>query len=279
VSALDAVLVVVPARNEEERVRRCLESVTAAVRQATSTLVRRPPLVEVVLVADACTDSTAAVARTVAGVHVLEVDFANVGAARAAGVALALRKAAAAGPAPSPDQVDAAAARIWIASTDADSTVPPHWLLDQIRIANGPPGAGAATAATPTAGADVMVGTVQPDFADLTPDEIRSWCATHPPGRPNGHVHGANLGVRASHYLAVGGFQALEEHEDVDLVDRLVAHGARVLAADSCEVVTSGRLHGRTPGGYASYLRLARGEPVAQPAGGPRPQAPDGPAT
>lgn len=100
-----------------------------------------------------------------------------------------------------------------------------------------------------------MIGTVRPEFADLTPEQCELWLKTHTPGFPNGHVHGANLGVRADVYLAAGGFAPLAESEDNDLVDRLAGSGARLLAADSCEVLTSGRRFGRTPGGYAGYLR------------------------
>jgi hypothetical protein len=45
------------------------------------------------------------------------------------------------------------------------------------------------------------------------------------------------------------------EHEDVDLVGRAVANGAEPVASDAHAVLTSGRLVGRTAGGYAGYLR------------------------
>ena len=87
------------------------------------------------------------------------------------------------------------------------------------------------------------------------PAHQRLWLDTHIPGSPNGHTHGANLGVRASTYAAVGGFSALTEHEDVRLVDACRRWGATVVATDAAEVITSGRFIGRTPGGYAGYLR------------------------
>jgi len=99
------------------------------------------------------------------------------------------------------------------------------------------------------------VGTVRPEFTDLSAVQLRAWIATHPVGPPNGHVHGANLGIRASAYLEVGGFRPLVEHEDVDLVERLRASGKTITPANSSEVLTSGRSFGRTPGGYARYLR------------------------
>ena len=68
------------------------------------------------------------------------------------------------------------------------------------------------------------------------------------------HIHGANLGVRGSAYGWVGGFRALAESEDVDLVERLVASGARVERVADCRVVTSARVSRRTGGGMSGYL-------------------------
>lgn len=207
--------VVIPARDEEQLIGRCLASVRAA---AASVSAR----VTVVVVADGCLDSTVAVARSVRGVRVIELESSNVGAARAAGAAEVLRLGA-----------------DWIANTDADSVVPANWLVHQAELADE--------------GWDVMVGTVRPDFAELAPEQQAVWLGSHTPGEPNGHVHGANLGVRASAYRTSGGYRELPEHEDVDLVARL--DGFRTIASDTAEVVTSARRYGRTPGGYARFLR------------------------
>lgn len=211
---IDHIRVVIPARDEEKLIGRCLASVARA---AARTIVP----VAVTVVADGCLDRTAAIARSFRGVRVIELDSSNVGSSRRAG-ALGL-----------------SGVTQWIANTDADSTVPADWLTGQLALAN--------------AGWDVVVGTVRPDFGDLRPEQVAAWHATHRPGEPNGHVHGANLGVRASAYAAVGGYRALPEHEDVDLVERLGEF--RMVATDEGEVTTSGRPVGRTPGGYARYLR------------------------
>ena len=134
------------------------------------------------------------------------------------------------------------AKQVWIANTDADSAVPPNWIVAQCDLA--------------AAGADVFIGTVRPDFSDLSRRHQRHWLRTHSSGTPNGHVHGASLGIRADVYVAAGGFGSVDEHEDVELVQRCRLLGARVRASDSAEVLTSGRLVGRTPGGYADYLRV-----------------------
>jgi len=229
-SPLDAFVVVIPAHNEEALIGAALEAMLAAVRFAQDTDPTTPHI-EVVVVADACTDRTVEIACEFAGVRVCAVDGHNVGAARASGVELAL------------EQLDCPLDRVWIGNTDADSRVPLSWILTQVRIARR--------------GFAGMIGTVRPDFDDLTSNQIRVWQATHTPGRPNGHVHGANLGVRADAYLAVGGFLAQPAHEDVTLVDRLIARGFALLPSDECEVITSGRRQGRTPEGYAAYLRSA----------------------
>ncbi|MBG6055021.1 glycosyltransferase involved in cell wall biosynthesis [Salinibacterium sp. CAN_S4] len=214
-------VVMIPARDEEALIGRCLESVLVA-----RDLVDVP--VRVVVVADGCLDATADVARAYPGVIVVEIDSSNVGIARSVAAETALSLTGA-----DPE-------RVWMANTDADSVVPPNWLTEQLRLADS--------------GADVMIGTVRPEFDDLTDEQVRAWRAGHVPGQPNGHVHGANLGVRASTYREVGGYDAVPEHEDVELVARLKRIG-RAVASDACEVVTSGRQVGRTPGGYARHLR------------------------
>ena len=220
--------VVIPARDEAELLGRCLDAVAHAARVARRKYGRWMPRVEVVVAADGCTDATADIAWN-AGVGVVELPSVGVGAARSTGVHRALRNAR-------PPLDD-----IWIANTDADSVVPASWIVDQIEFARQ--------------GVDVVIGSVRPDFEDLTPLQKRAWLATHTPGVANGHVHGANLGVRASAYVNSGGFLPHREHEDNDLVRRLIAAGATVVASSSSEVVTSGRQFGRTPGGYAGYLR------------------------
>jgi glycosyltransferase involved in cell wall biosynthesis len=178
----------------------------------------------IIVVADSCADDTAAIARS-RGAEVIEIDAANVGLARAIGCEAALRH----------PEVD------WLACTDADSVVPVNWIDEQQRLA--------------ATGTDAVIGTVRPDFADLTALQTGAWLATHQPSVANGHVHGANLGLRASAYLSVGGFAPVSEHEDNDLVARLAAAGFTVTPTAAIEVLTSGRVFGRTPGGYARYLR------------------------
>lgn len=228
VDDVEAVAVVVPVHDEEDLLEACLRALAAAV-DAASEVVD----VVVVVVLDGCTDRSAEIAGRFpfTRVHTTEQ---NVGAARAAGVDVALAELAARRPGTS-------RAAVWVASTDADSQVPVHWVTEHVRVARS--------------GVDLLVGTVRPDFRDLTPEQRAAWSATHVLGVANGHVHGANLGIRASVYRGAGGYPALDEHEDVELVAAARRAGAREAATDRCWVLTSGRTVGRTPGGYARHLR------------------------
>ncbi len=209
--------VVVPARDEAERIDACLTALEVAASWSDVPA-------QIVVVADGCLDDTAARARRHPGVVVLETEGSNVGGARAAGARLAL-----------------AGGATWLASTDADSLVPADWLTAQLEFAR--------------AGAEVVIGAVHPRFADLTPDEVEWWHRTHDGGQALGNIHGANLGIDATAYRRAGGYRALPEHEDTDLVRRLRLSGAVVVATERGMVETSGRHVGRTPGGYARYLR------------------------
>ncbi|MBA8817194.1 glycosyltransferase involved in cell wall biosynthesis [Microbacterium halimionae] len=219
---IGAVVIVVPVHNEEVLLAACLDSIETAISN-----VDIPCEVRVVL--DACSDGSADIAARYA-FEAMGIAANAVGVARSRGVASALSMFSRM---PS-DQ-------IWIANTDADSTVPANWLTAQLDLA--------------ASGTDVVVGTVRPDFNDLDPNHQDLWLRTHFAGAPNGHVHGANLGVRASTYLAARGFSGSTEHEDVRLVESCRQVNATVTPSDAAEVVTSGRFTGRTPGGYAGYLR------------------------
>ncbi len=220
-----AVAVVIPAHDEEALIGRCLASVTRAMSRARE---REPDLrTTVVVVLDACTDTTAPQVRRWP-VEAIEIGARRVGTARRIGIAHAL------------EALSASLDDTWIAMTDADTLVPPDWITHQLDLA--------------AAGVDLVLGTVRPDFADLSARHAAYWRATHHRGRPAGNVHGATLGVRASTYARAGGIPDLLEHEDVALVRAARALGAREQASDVHEVETSGRFTGRTPAGYAAFL-------------------------
>lgn len=224
-----AVGVVVPAHDEEELLPSCLATVDLAARMVPDAVVH------VIVVADACRDRTAVLAAR-AGAAVVEVAAGNVGLARLAGVRELLRRTGGLDP-----------AEVWMATTDADTLVPPCWLGRQLRYAAG--------------GWEAVVGTVVVrDWAGYPPRvqaAFTEWYATAPPGGAPGrhpHVHGANLGVSAAAYLAAGGFDALRTAEDHALVQALESAGRRVLRTTGVAVVTSARRDSRAAGGFGHFL-------------------------
>lgn len=231
------VTVVVPAHNEEGHLHACASAIVASARAARTAL---PTLrLDVIFVLDRCSDQSARVAAR-HPVTALAVDFGDVGSARKEGVDLALAES----------PVDPR--HHWVITTDADTVVPRHWLKEHVWTA--------------CRGVDLVVGTVEP--SGLPPWMAAKWHGAHRLVEGHGHVFGANLGFRASAYLAAGGFRPGPSSEDVDLVDRLRASGARWVATDRMRVITSGRLVGRAPAGLSTYLtqlRLTGSVPVPVP--------------
>lgn len=229
---IHTVLVAIPVQNEETLLPRCLAALEAAIGRLRETA--DTPRVAVMLALDSCDDGSAAIAGA-SPFPWLEVTGRNVGLTRGAAINRLVQQLP-------PGELENA----WIANTDADSAVPTNWLSHQVALA--------------ASGVDLMIGTVRPDLAELDSSRQRAWLATHTPGVANGHVHGANLGIRADVYAAVGGFASVPAHEDVALVASARAAGAREAATDECWVLTSGRTEGRAPGGYSRYLREDLGD-------------------
>ena len=216
-------ITVIPARNEQALLADCLAAVADAV--ANCTIPART-----IVVLDSCADASVDICSR-HRVETVEVGFANVGQARHAGVERALRL-------PIPFQ------STWIANTDADSRVPPDWLSEQIRLAND--------------GADVVLGVVTlADEGQASVHQAHQSAYAHRV-RPDGthrHIHGANLGIRASTYLESGGFPPLTDHEDRELIRRARALGrALVVTSTGLRVQTSGRTEGRCHDGFARFI-------------------------
>jgi glycosyltransferase involved in cell wall biosynthesis len=233
--------VVVPAHDEEELLPACLAALRSAAGAAGVP-------VRLLVVADACTDATAAVAAA-AGAEVIRIRARNVGAARAAGMARLLRRL---------EGTDPAApglATTWLATTDADTVVPPDWLRRQLGYAGQ--------------GWDVVLGTVAvTDWAGHPPHAPAVFEAMYEFGAgPHPHIHGANLGIRASAYLAAGGFRPLPTAEDHALLAAATEAGCQVLQAGDITVATSARRQARAPRGFSHALRALAAEPG--PGGGP----------
>lgn len=227
-----AVVVVVPARDEDRRIGACLRAVrtSLAVAARSGAIVRS----HVVVVAHRCSDRTGALARAaLAGTpHQVAEDGASVtvGEVRRLGVELAL---AAIGP----------AGHTWVLSTDADSVVPPSWVSDV--LAHAVHGSAAVVGMT-TLRRGWGSPTARAAYRQIIASGLRD--------RGHDHVYGANLAVRADAYAAVGGFRAVRVGEDRALVDALVRYGVPVTRPRDLVVATSARRTGRATGGLADLL-------------------------
>lgn len=239
--SIHQVAVVIPAHNEEQHLERALTAVRCSAERVGSELPRVG--LQIVVVLDSCTDSSAAVAAVFASedprCQVLTVSFGSVGMSRQAGVRAVLENATMLA---HDDGMAAGVSmpHVWLANTDADSCVPENWLVRQLELAAG--------------GADAVLGSVEPDAHGMHHQLLARWHARHAPSEDHPYVYGANLGVRASSYLAAGGFPGLDFDEDRALVDGLRSSGARLVATDTVRVLTSGRTVGRAPRGFAAYL-------------------------
>ena len=239
---------VVPARDEQERIGACLAGIGRAAAHPALTGIG----VHLVVVLDDCRDSTgewaaralAAKAATSLAHSIVTASVRNVGRARAIGAAEALIRIGAVDP-----------EAVWLATTDADSVVPADWLAHHLELRR--------------LGADGCAGTVIVDSWGDHPASFQA--AFDAQYRPDGrldyghpHVHGTSLGVSMAAYLDAGGFAPLATGEDHALWQALARAGRRLVATPMAPVTTSGRRHGRSPAGFAGTLeRLGSIAPVS----------------
>jgi len=225
-AGVSRIAVIIPAHNEEQFLPACLASLEAA-----ATRTELP--VRVVVAVDRCTDTTAELARSFGATTVTAL-APGVGSARAAGCAAAL--------ADGPEG-------LWLATTDADSTVPIDWFGRQLAHARR--------------GADVVIGTVAvEDWSEYPAHVPARYLDGYQFSSGHRHIHGANLGFRADCYLAIGGFTPVSADEDVELIGRFERAGHQLVWAGDLAVTTSARRIGRAPRGFASFLS-ALAEPVS----------------
>jgi hypothetical protein len=262
--------IIVPARNEQEQLAATLAALSRQTGCDGRPLDRHS--YEVIVLANNCSDATAAIARRWASqtagapVHVLEhtlpAAFAHIGWVRKLLMDEARRRLLAIG---RPDGV--------IASTDADTRVAPTWL--------------AHTLAEVAGGADAVAGlilTLRSERAAVAPglrlrllhvmlycrlmDKIASYLDPEPydPWPRHGQHFGASFAVTAAAYQRAGGLHPLPCGEDVALVQALRRSGARIRHSPGVRVYTSLRTSSRTSGGMASWLNtqvamVARSQP------------------
>ncbi|MGN5374208.1 glycosyltransferase [Sphingomonas hankookensis] len=238
-SAGGAIAICIPVRDEAERLPRLFDALERLIVPAETTLF-------VSLLLDGCHDASAALAaiyrvRSRHGVSVAAVDRAPSNAGRARDRAMRCG-------------IEAAGDDAILLTTDADSVPARDWLCAMV--------AGLAHA-------DLVTGNVVRPGHGATPGQDRiedyygrlfalrrqadpvPWEAA----RTHHHASGANMGLRAATYVALGGFLPIERGEDARLVDDAARAGLRVRRDAASVVRTSDRRVGRAHGGLATVLR------------------------
>jgi glycosyltransferase involved in cell wall biosynthesis len=225
---IDHVAVLIPARNEEVLLPRCIASVVRACAILPSEVTS-----DIVVAVDSSTDATYSIAKSMLGAmgRVIQMNVGSVGKARSLAAQAAL------------ETHPRVPSHCWLANTDADCEVPDTWLLDQLELAS--------------LGAQAIAGTVDvDDFTEHLPGvdlRFRQTYVIHADGT-HPHVHGANIGMRADVYLQAGGWSSRPTAEDHDLWNRLTSFGCRKQSIARLRVLTSGRRIGRAPDGFAKAL-------------------------
>lgn len=234
------IAVIVPARDEEDEIIGCIEAILASFARLEDCARRIRQ--RVIVVADACTDSTAEAVAGLAAVHpsieVLSTTFANVGRARNAAGDHVLSSTGRQVPS---DRAATAPEEVWLAFTDADSRVPEHWISTHLEHAE--------------ADADCLVGTVAPRIGTGPADLLARWHDAHELRDDHPYVFGANLGLRGSLFTRIGGVPPLACGEDAAIVAAVLEAGGQVRRTDAGRVLTSARLTSRTTGGFSAYLQ------------------------
>jgi glucosyl-3-phosphoglycerate synthase len=234
-------VVVVPARDEQDRIATCLEALAAQTVGLSA--------FETILVADDCRDRTEPVGRETAERLGLSLTILQ-GPGRGSGPARWLG-------------MDAAAERLrllgrprgLIATTDADSAPAPDWLERQL--------------AHLERGADVIAGAIElADEAAALPTAVldrrrhdaetrMAVIASADPDAAHHHFAGASLGVNAEIYRRVGGIDAPPALEDEAFADALALHKIPILRPADVRVRTAARTDGRAARGLSVDLAVS----------------------
>ncbi|SET84105.1 glycosyltransferase [Hymenobacter actinosclerus] len=248
--------IIIPAKDEAEALPATLAALAAQTNEQGQPL--PTGCFEVLVLANNCTDGTAAAVRAFAATHpalalyVAELTLppaeAHVGRARRLLMDEAAHRLEQAG------QSGAA-----IISTDADTRVAPDWLAATLReLARG---------TDAVAGRILMEETSRAcpvrrcQLQDATYQLLRARLETqldpqpHDPW-PRHHQHfGASLAVTVAAYRQVGGLPVVPFLEDEALYQALLRHDLRVRHSPAVRVFTSGRQQGRVAVGLSWQLR------------------------
>lgn len=243
---MGSVVVAIPVRNEVDRIESCVAAL-AAQSEAPDT---------VVLLFNNCDDGSETAAKKMArhlpfSLEIISVQLApkqaNAGTARRLAMHHASRIAGNQGV---------------LLTTDADAVVAHDWVSRNI--------------AALAAGADAVCGriVVDPVEALAIPDHLHAddllECESlelldeiafgldpdpHDPRPRHVQASGASLAISTENFRRVGGVPKVPSGEDRALVNALMMMDARVRHDSEIEVVVSGRLDGRAPGGMADTIR------------------------
>jgi Glycosyl transferase family 2 len=259
-----AAIVGIPARNEADRIGRCLAAL-AMQRDRYGAPVASGSF-GVFLLVNNSTDRTAHAARSMAFNLPYPLEVLEVTLVRGATAGGARRRA-----------MEEAAARLRagqrngiLLTTDADSAVSPSWYAENVRHL--------------TEGADCVAGYIDAEAPEIVSlgavflergrledsylrlvAEIYALCDPRPHDPwPNHRVSsGASIAVTLAAYDAVGGMPNKALGEDVAFTAILDENGFRVRHSLDVSVLTSCRLDGRAAGGAADTMRHRRDVPDA----------------
>jgi glycosyltransferase involved in cell wall biosynthesis len=220
--------IIIPAKNEEELLPRCLQSLKSAINELPNYCTY-----DMVLAVDSSIDRTFEIGEKfiLPNGMVINISEGTVGKARLLATEVALKR------------YRGNLEHCWLANTDADCEIPSNWLTYQLNHA--------------MQGTQALAGIVSVDnFKDhkehvaqrFVETYILNADGTHP------HIHGANLGMRADAYIDAGGWNCLKTAEDHDLWNRLRLSNISMKSDSKLCVITSGRRIGRAPNGFADAL-------------------------
>lgn len=261
-------IVVVPARDEQQRIGDCLRALAGQCGL-------EPGAFEVILVLDHCRDATheralrAAAATPQLALLVLQSSGSGAGHARRLGMDLACERLLKCG---APDGL--------IASTDADSRVARDWLAAQLALASeGALAIGGRIELDPQeaqaflpavlearrAQAELRLSRVRErDAGDVRGaidgrSTIDGWGTTRERDATGEHhqFSGASLALTARVYRALGGLPTGEAAEDEALERALRDSGIPILRSNRVQVTTSARTNGHGVRGLSGDLALA----------------------
>jgi glucosyl-3-phosphoglycerate synthase len=242
--ALRAV-VVVPARDEAERIEACLLALANQHEVGHESY-------EVIVVLDGCRDATAERVQTLAErepslrLHTVELPTPQgVGRARRRGMDIACERLLGLGH-----------EQGLIASTDADSVVARDWLSSQLKLVRQGAQAIGGHIELHLEESDALAAEASSERERRGAERMRAMTAEEPSGPVAEHhrFSGASLALTAETYRRCGGLPTRAALEDEALEQELEARGVAIHRSRSVRVSTSSRIDGRAPRGLAQDL-------------------------